>query len=72
MPSTYIHVSGALVQELAGRAGARLSEVLAVTILRSAALPRLMRVPRVRGVDDFALKRRVRCLRRGALAEVCW
>jgi transposase len=58
---------GAVVQELAGRAGARLSEVLAVTISRSTALRLLMRlplpplqVPRVLGVDDFALKRRHR------------
>ncbi|WP_443682026.1 ISL3 family transposase, partial [Nonomuraea ceibae] len=58
---------GAVVQELAGRAGARLSKVLAVTISRSAALRLLMRlplpplrVPRVLGVDDFALKRRHR------------
>ncbi|MBB6553368.1 ISL3 family transposase [Nonomuraea rubra] len=58
---------GAVVKELAGRAGARLSAVLAVTISRSTALRLLarlplpaLRIPRVLGVDDFALKRRHR------------
>ncbi|MGP4105359.1 ISL3 family transposase [Nonomuraea sp. KM90] len=58
---------GAVVTELAGRAGARLSAVLAVTVSRSTALRLLMqrplpplRIPRVLGVDDFALKRRHR------------
>jgi transposase len=56
-----------VVKELAGRAGARLSRVLACAISRSTALRMLMRqavpplrVPRVLGVDDFALKRRHR------------
>ncbi|PRX46801.1 transposase IS204/IS1001/IS1096/IS1165 family protein [Nonomuraea fuscirosea] len=58
---------GAVVTELAGRAGARLSAVLAVAVSRSTALRLLMRlplppprIPRVLGVDDFALKRRHR------------
>ncbi|UGY95152.1 ISL3 family transposase [Streptomyces gobiensis] len=58
---------GAVVKELAGRAGARLSHVLAASISRSTALRMLtrlplppLRVPRVLGVDDFALKRRHR------------
>ncbi len=58
---------GSVVAELAGRAGARLSRVLACWISRSTALRMLMRratpplrVPRVLGVDDFALKRRHR------------
>ncbi|GGT16644.1 ISL3 family transposase [Nonomuraea spiralis] len=58
---------GAVVKELAGRASARLSVVLAVTISRSTALRLLarlplppLRIPRVLGVDDFALKRRHR------------
>ncbi|MFG1685160.1 ISL3 family transposase [Nonomuraea sp. NPDC049269] len=58
---------GAVIKELAGRAGARLSAVLAVAVSRSTALRLLMRlplpplrVPRVLGVDDFALKRRHR------------
>ncbi|MGW0793050.1 ISL3 family transposase, partial [Streptomyces sp. NPDC002911] len=58
---------GLLVRELAGRAGARLSRVLACGISRSTALRMLMcqvvtplRVPRVLGIDDFALKRRHR------------
>ncbi|MEU8196456.1 transposase family protein [Microbispora amethystogenes] len=58
---------GAVVAELAGRAGARLSQALDVAISRSTALRLLMRlplppprVPRVLGVDDFALKRRHR------------
>lgn len=54
---------GALIKELAGRAGARLPAVLAVAVSRSTALRPLMRlpplwIPRVLGVDDFALKRR--------------
>ncbi|MET9400910.1 ISL3 family transposase [Kitasatospora sp. NPDC002965] len=58
---------GSVVQELAGRAGARLSRALTCAISRSTALRLLMRqvlpplrVPRVLGVDDFALKRRHR------------
>lgn len=58
---------GFIVKELAGRAGARLSRCLAVAISRSSALRILtrlplppLRVPRVLGVDDFALKRRHR------------
>ncbi|MFI1524415.1 ISL3 family transposase [Kitasatospora cineracea] len=58
---------GAVVKELAGRAGARLSRALACAISRSTALRLLMRwtlpplrVPRVLGVDDFVLKRRHR------------
>lgn len=58
---------GAVVTELAGRAGSRLSAVLAVAVSRSTALRLLMRlppppprIPRVLGVDDFALKRRHR------------
>ena len=58
---------GAVVKELAGRAGSRLSRVLATAVSRSTALRMLMRlplpplrVPRVLGVDDFALKRRHR------------
>ncbi|GAA2632715.1 ISL3 family transposase [Streptomyces vastus] len=58
---------GSVVKELAGRAGARLSRALAAAISRSTALRMLMRlplpslrVPRVLGVDDFALKRRHR------------
>lgn len=56
-----------LVKELAGRASTRLARVLACAISRSTALRILMRqaapplrVPRVLGVDDFALKRRHR------------
>jgi transposase len=58
---------GQIVMELAGRAGARLSCVLARQVSRSTALRLLMRqalpplcVPRVLGVDDFALRRRQR------------
>jgi transposase len=58
---------GFVVKELAGRAGSRLSRVLACAISRSTALRMLMhraapppRVPRVLGIDDFALKRRHR------------
>ncbi|WP_455753761.1 ISL3 family transposase [Streptomyces hydrogenans] len=58
---------GQVVKELAGRAGARLSRVLAAAISRSTALRLLarlplpvVRVPRALGVDDFALKRRHR------------
>ncbi|MFF4668178.1 ISL3 family transposase [Streptomyces sp. NPDC001282] len=58
---------GSVVKELSGRAGARLSRVLACCVSRSTALRVLMRqsvppprVPRVLGVDDFALKRRHR------------
>ncbi|WP_445529962.1 ISL3 family transposase [Streptomyces cyslabdanicus] len=58
---------GSVVKELAGRAGARISRVLACAISRSTALRMLMRraapplrVPRVLGIDDFALKRRHR------------
>ncbi|MET8538967.1 ISL3 family transposase [Streptomyces sp. NPDC005065] len=58
---------GSVVKELAGRAGARLSRALATAVSRSTALRMLMRlplpprwVPRVLGVDDFALKRRHR------------
>ncbi|CAM5642740.1 hypothetical protein STENM36S_01147 [Streptomyces tendae] len=56
-----------MVKELAGRAGARLSRVLAVATSRSTALRLLAHlplpvvpVPRALGVDDFALKRRHR------------
>ncbi|GAB3275306.1 ISL3-like element IS469 family transposase [Actinocorallia lasiicapitis] len=58
---------GAVVHELAGRASARLSAALAIGLSRSSALRLLtrlplppLRVPRVLGVDDFALKRRHR------------
>lgn len=58
---------GSVVKELAGRAGARLSRVLACAISRSTVLHLIMRravqplrVPRVLGIDDFALKRRHR------------
>ncbi|WP_406209561.1 ISL3 family transposase [Streptomyces sp. NBC_01017] len=58
---------GSVVKELAGRAGARLLRVLAFGVSRSTALRTLMRlpipplrVPRVVGIDDFALKRRHR------------
>ncbi|GLW74470.1 hypothetical protein Kpho02_67680 [Kitasatospora phosalacinea] len=61
---------GEIVKELAGRVGARLSRVLACTISRSTGLRLLMRqvvpplhVPRVLGVDDFALNTLKRCAR---------
>lgn len=57
----------AVVKELAGRAGARLLAILAVSLSRHKALRTLLRiplpvgrVPRVIGVDDFALRRRHR------------
>lgn len=57
----------AVVRELAGRAGARTLEVLGAGLSRCTALRVLTgiplparRVPRVLGVDDFALKRRHR------------
>jgi transposase len=57
----------AVVKELAGRAGARLLTALAVGLSRHTALRTLLdialptgRVPRVIGVDDFALRRRHR------------
>lgn len=55
---------GAVVRELAGRAGARVLSALAVVVSRHTALRVLARlplpvraVPRVLGVDDFALRR---------------
>jgi transposase len=58
---------GAVVTELAGRAGARLLSALAIAIGRHTALRVLLRlplparpIPRVLGVDDFALRRRSR------------
>ena len=57
----------AVVEELAGRAGSRLLAILAVGLSRHTALRTLLRiplptgrVPRVIGVDDFALRRRHR------------
>ncbi|MEU1600477.1 ISL3 family transposase [Streptomyces sp. NPDC005708] len=57
----------AVVKELAGRAGARLLAILAVGVSRHTAPRALLRmslptgrVPRVIGVDDFALRRRHR------------
>lgn len=57
----------AVVKELAGRAGSRLLAVLAAGVSRHTALRTLLRiplptgrVPRVIGVDDFALRRRHR------------
>lgn len=57
----------AVVKELAGRAGVRLLTALAVGLSRHTALRTLLhislsapRVPRVIGVDDFALRRRHR------------
>lgn len=57
----------AVVKELAGRAGARLLAILAVGLSRHTALRALLRiplsvgrVPRMIGVDDFALRRRHR------------
>lgn len=54
---------GSVVKELAGRAGARLSRVISRStelrmLMRRAAPP--LRVPRVLGIDDIALKRRHR------------
>ena len=56
-----------MVEELAGRAGSRLLAILAVGLSRHTALRTLLRiplptgrVPRVIGVDDFALRRRHR------------
>ncbi|GGK80563.1 hypothetical protein Sme01_45050 [Sphaerisporangium melleum] len=58
---------GAVVRELAGRAGVRALSALAVDLSRHTALRLLLRfpslqprVPRVLGVDDFALRRRHR------------
>ncbi|GAA1622055.1 ISL3-like element IS466 family transposase [Nonomuraea maheshkhaliensis] len=58
---------GAVVRELAGRAGARVPAAPAVRLSRHTALRLLLRlplprlpVPRVLGVDDFALRRRQR------------
>jgi transposase len=58
---------GAVVRELAGRGGARLLAVLAVRLSWHTAIRCLLRlpvpllvVPRVLGVDDFALRRRRR------------
>lgn len=58
---------GAVVRELAGRAGTRVLAALPVRLSRHTALRLLlrlplppMRVPRVLGVDDFALRRRHR------------
>lgn len=51
----------AVVKELAGRAGARLLAILAAGVSRHTALRApTERVPRVIGVDDFALRRRHR------------
>lgn len=56
-----------VARELCGRAATRLAGLLAVPVSRSTALRHLRRlplprreVPRVIGVDDFALKRRLR------------
>lgn len=56
-----------VVKELAGRAGSRLLAILAAGLSRHTALRTLLRiplptgrVPRVIGVDDFALRRRHR------------
>ncbi|MGC0318526.1 hypothetical protein QBC98_007044 [Kitasatospora acidiphila] len=58
---------GAVVRELAGRAGARVLSALAVFVSRHVALRVLLRLPlpkprtpRVLGVDDFTLRRRRR------------
>jgi transposase len=59
--------AGAVVRELAGRAGARALSALAMRICRHTAVHILLRlplppprVPRVLGVDDFALRKRHR------------
>jgi transposase len=58
---------GAVVKELAGRAGARVLSALTVFVSRHTALRALLRlplpqrrIPRVLGVDDFALRKRRR------------
>jgi transposase len=58
---------GAVVRELAGRAGSRALSVLAMGVSRHTAVRLLLRlplpglrIPRVLGVDDFALRRRHR------------
>lgn len=58
---------GAVVRELAGRAGSRVLDALGVLVSRHTALRALLRlplpplrVPRVLGVDDFAVRRRHR------------
>lgn len=65
--SRLISQVGAVVRHLAGRAGARMLSALAVVVSRHTALRALLRlplpqrpVPRVLGVDDFALCRRRR------------
>jgi hypothetical protein len=59
--------AGAVARELAGRAGARALSALAMSVSRHTALRILLRlplpprgVPRVLGVDDFALRKRRR------------
>ncbi|OHV27751.1 hypothetical protein CC117_33040 [Parafrankia colletiae] len=59
--------TGAVVRELAGRAGVRVLSALAIRLSRHSALRSLLRlplppfeVPRVLGVDGFALRRRRR------------
>jgi len=57
---------GVVVTELAGRAGVRVLPAMAVTMSPHAAIRALrlplapMQVPRVLGVDDFALRKRLR------------